>query len=452
MTNDSGGSISYAERLRTNINFNQRLQRNVLEITLEKTESTVEVDIDQSCITRIMKSLGMDLNSQVEGCQVQFNGRSHVVSIWAAKGINLEKYCRAEGINVCKGIMTGNIQPAGRKDVIVTVKGLDFNTPDSLLFDYIQKFGGEIVNKNVVYSKFTDGPLKGKYNGDRKYQIDFSNSTLTMGTYHFLDGAKVRIFYRGNERTCGRCHGNTSNCKGGGIAKECEAAGGTRVPLHQHMKKLWKEINFTPASFELPGDLTEDLEHDVEISSSQNFPRAEKVAQVTEKDMQRYVGLSIANINLDEDDSAIQDFVRRFVSSEIPNDQINIIRDKKKAVVNINDTLTSETVSQAMKRLNFSDCKQKYFEKPLYCKPLRNMTPEKSNNVIPGLQPKDQEKASAFQIMMAKPNKKDRDPKNDPESDQSSSPQLREKRSSNEMSSPSSPQEQSTKKGRHNKK
>ena len=80
------------------------------------------------------------------------------------------------------------------------------------------------------------------------------------------------------------------------------------------------------------------------------------------------------------------------------------------------------------------------------------MTPEKSNNVIPGLQPKDQEKASAFQIMMAKPNKKDRDPKNDPKSDQSSSPQLREKRSSNEMSSPSSPQEQSTKKGRHNKK
>ena len=103
MTNDSGGGISYAERLRTNINFSQRLQRNVLEVTLEKTENTAEIDIDQSCITRIMKSLGMDLNSQVEGCQVQFNGRSHVVSIWAAKGINLEKYRKAEGINVCKG-------------------------------------------------------------------------------------------------------------------------------------------------------------------------------------------------------------------------------------------------------------------------------------------------------------------------------------------------------------
>ena len=124
MGNESGGEKTYADRLRTNINFNQRLQRNVLEITLEKTEMDVEVDIDQNCITRIMKSLGMDLSSQVEGCQVQFNGRSHVVSIWAAKGINLEKYCKAEGINVCKGVMTGNIQPAGRRDVVFTVKGL----------------------------------------------------------------------------------------------------------------------------------------------------------------------------------------------------------------------------------------------------------------------------------------------------------------------------------------
>lgn len=104
----------------------------------------------------------------------------------------MEKYCKAVGMNVCKGVMTGNIQPSERKYVIViTVKGLDFNTPDSLLFDYIQKFGGEIINRNVVYGKFMDGPLKGKYKGDRKYQVDCSGGILTMGTYHFLDGSKV---------------------------------------------------------------------------------------------------------------------------------------------------------------------------------------------------------------------------------------------------------------------
>lgn len=136
--------------------------------------------------------------------------------------------------------------------------------------------------------------------------------------------------------------------------------------------------------------------------------------------MERYVGLSIANINFYEDDSTIQDFVRRFVSNEISNDQINIVRDKKKAVVNINNTLTSETVNQAMKRLNLSDCQQKYFEKPLYCKPLHNMTPERPNNIIPDLPPSDQEKTSAFQIMMSKPNKKD--PKSDLLNNQNASP------------------------------
>lgn len=73
MTNNSGGRISYAERLQTNINFSQRLQRNVLEVTLEKTENTAKIDINQSCITRIMKSLGMDLNSTVKLRGAKYN-------------------------------------------------------------------------------------------------------------------------------------------------------------------------------------------------------------------------------------------------------------------------------------------------------------------------------------------------------------------------------------------
>ena len=163
--------------------------------------------------------------------------------------------------------------------------------------------------------------------------------------------------------------------------------------------------------------------------------------------------LSIATISLEEDDSSIQEFVRRFVSNDISNEHVKITRDKKKAVVNINENLSSEIVIQAMKRLNFSECKQKYFEKPLYCKPLRNMTPEKTNNcdsnekniTIPGLPRKEQEKASAFQLLMSKAIQKDA--KSGPDN-LNSSPQLRDKRSSREMSSPISPEEQSTKKGK----
>ena len=107
--------------------------------------------------------------------------------------------CKVEGIKVGKGIITGQIRPAGRKDVTLTASGLDFNTPDSLVFEYIQKFGGVVISNQVLYSRFSEGPFKGKYNGERIYQVDFTNSTRSMGTYHWLDGSRVRIFYRGNE-------------------------------------------------------------------------------------------------------------------------------------------------------------------------------------------------------------------------------------------------------------
>ena len=53
--------------------------------------------------------------------------------------------------------------------MLVTVAVLDFNTPDTLMQEYIIKFGGKLMNPSVSYSKFTKGPFKEKYNGERKY-------------------------------------------------------------------------------------------------------------------------------------------------------------------------------------------------------------------------------------------------------------------------------------------
>ena len=94
--------------------------------------------------------------------------------------------------------ITGMIRPAGRRDVTVTIVGLDFNTPDGLVIDYLNLFGS-VISPTAVYSKFDSGPFKGKFNGDRKFQVDFSKSTRRqMGTYHLIDGNNVRIMYRGN--------------------------------------------------------------------------------------------------------------------------------------------------------------------------------------------------------------------------------------------------------------
>ena len=67
-----------------------------------------------------------------------------------------------------------------------------------------------------------------------------------MGTYHFLGGAKIRVFYPGNTKTCGRCHQAPTYCPGGGLAKACGERGGDRVTLFQHMNHLWKKIKYDP--------------------------------------------------------------------------------------------------------------------------------------------------------------------------------------------------------------
>ena len=54
---------------------------------------------------------------------------------------------------VGNGVVTGMIRPAGRNDVTVTAVGLDFNTPDAIVRDYLNKFGS-VIGDTTVYSKF----------------------------------------------------------------------------------------------------------------------------------------------------------------------------------------------------------------------------------------------------------------------------------------------------------
>ena len=118
---------SYADRLKTNIKYDQRLKRNILEIVIEKSDKNAEIVLEPDTVARIFRSIGLDINTQVEGYQIQF-GRVCIIQVWVEKSVHLDRFCKMENIVVGKGIMTGNIRPAGRKDVLVTVSGLDFNT------------------------------------------------------------------------------------------------------------------------------------------------------------------------------------------------------------------------------------------------------------------------------------------------------------------------------------
>ena len=75
----------------------------------------------------------------------------------------------------------------------------------------------------IVYARYKQGALIGKLNGDRQYKVDFSEATMKMrGTFHSMDGTMVKIFYRGNKNTCGRCHQGRSKCPGQAVAKVCQ--------------------------------------------------------------------------------------------------------------------------------------------------------------------------------------------------------------------------------------
>ena len=132
-------SFSYADKAKVNVRYDIRLKRNVLDIEVEKKDAQDEMFLDQGVVDKLLKNIDVD-NRDVEGYQVTYGGKTGKIAVLFKTGITIEKYCRQKCFEVCKGVTTKNIRPSGRKDVTITVSGLDFNTPDTLIQDYITKF------------------------------------------------------------------------------------------------------------------------------------------------------------------------------------------------------------------------------------------------------------------------------------------------------------------------
>ena len=371
---------SYSERLKSNVKFDQRLKRNVLEVTIEKLDTELTMVIGNEDVARICQTLGIEISSQVEGYNIHYYGRKSILCVWMAAGLNLERFCKDISIRVGEGLVTGLIRPAGKRDVTVTISGLDFNTPDSFVFEYLKKFG-HVSSEKVVYSKFEAGPFIGKYNGERKYQVDFSQAKLQMGNYHIIDGHKVRVFYRGNGKTCARCHGSARKCPGGGLAKSCGEAGGIKVPLAEHMKNLWSQVGFTPTSFEPDEmELVEDEDHQAEIDSHlQNLNFSPKIVQQppSDHDMSRFDGISIKNIPAQIEDKDIFEFLcHAGMPSSIDQQNLRINRGDKKTWVFIN-CIENDAVQDIYTYIYFNESKNMFFDVPLFCRRFRNSSPLK---------------------------------------------------------------------------
>ena len=110
----------YSDRLKTHVRYDQRLKRNVLEITLEKTNNdAVFDDVNEEAVGRVFKTLGINIETQVQGSQIHYRGKTSVISVWMVAGVSLDRFCKDINIKVTPGVMTGMIRPAGKTDVTV---------------------------------------------------------------------------------------------------------------------------------------------------------------------------------------------------------------------------------------------------------------------------------------------------------------------------------------------
>ena len=214
------------------------LEKNVLEVMLDKDNRGGFVVSDVECV-KMMAKLGIDTRPGVHAETVQIcpNGRG-VILITMKKDIDLQQFCRYDAFEVTSsGIRSTMVKPVGRKEVVVTLRGVHPNSRDTVVMNYLSKFGKMVTNK-VVHEVFGTGPLRGMKNGNRSYKMEIKPGN-NIGSLHVIDGNKVSLRYPGQQQTCGRCHQTPMLCKGGGIARECDAKGGTKIDFADYIKELW---------------------------------------------------------------------------------------------------------------------------------------------------------------------------------------------------------------------
>ena len=154
-----------------------------------------------------------------------------------------------------------------------------------------------------------------------------------MGIFHFLDGERIKVFYRGNTKTSGRCHQGGSQCLGGAIAKECQTQGGQRKDLIEHMKELWNQIGFSPTSFTIPiKEIESDSNNfggDQEILDLFSFPRQTSCPPLTTPEKAKFSKVRITNFPLELTEKGALEFLTEKVDKSIAGEDIELIKDTR---------------------------------------------------------------------------------------------------------------------------
>ena len=240
------------------LNTSVRDKKNLLEIRLERRDLNIPFNLSQEELDYLLVSLGID-SSHFLGVSCCPEGKG-VVYVTLNPAVNIQRFLKKnECFEIKDGIRTSFICPGGKKELSVTISGLHPNTKDQAVIRYLSAHGKVSSTDKIIHHVFPGAPgtsvCAGKLNGNRTFMVEIKK---TMGTYHIIDGEKVSIKYRGQDKTCARCHCTESICPGKAMARDCTAE---RVLLSDHMKEHWAKVGYKPDT----QDLTEVDELDVQV-------------------------------------------------------------------------------------------------------------------------------------------------------------------------------------------
>ena len=130
---DPGGGErppSYANRVKTSARKHKKLDRNVLNIIIEKKNLNEHILLKGDQVAQICDSVGLRVSSETEGYQVVYSGKVITLSVWAKPPVSLERFMSDQPREINSQLIITSVKPAVRREVSVLVTGLHFNTPD----------------------------------------------------------------------------------------------------------------------------------------------------------------------------------------------------------------------------------------------------------------------------------------------------------------------------------
>ena len=358
-----GGGKSYAALVSSNLP--STWSKNVLEIILEK-EAKGSFNVSEEDCVKVMRKLGLDPRPgvHVESVQICPNGRG-VLLITLKKEVPIDKFCHHDVFQVTQsGIWAVHAKPAGKRDVVVILKGVHSNTRDDGVIDYLSKYG-KIISTKFVYAVFGEGPLKGIKNGDRMYKMEIKPNSY-LGTYHVIDGQRVTARYPGQQQTCARCFGTPHSCPGKGMARRCEQEGGVKLEFNDYIHQLWLKIGYVPSQVELSPET--NSEH-----ASQESDGFTPTKAAPTQDPTRYTGVRVSTFPRDTDQGMIVEFL---INSGLPESHKENVKVKQNGTVMIDNLPNKDCIAlieAVHNKVNFG--------KKLYCNGVIPCTPEKLDNL-----------------------------------------------------------------------